>query len=252
MNRPALKSATPLSDALAALGFPKPKDGAFLCAGGCGTRLAFPCACDPCAAKNDRRMRRDALVDARNSIPETFRWATLTAPELRARIRKPAAIAKASEYVRDLPLVTVVTGVTRSGKTNLVCAMLHAVIEAGVTSNEEAFRKARGSRFVSAKSLVGRRGDSDEELLDAAVGASVLVLDDMGKELDGCPPGTPLAAQRIAPIVDVIDKRHNTGRPTLIASWWGPQDVERRYGGGTSGRMFHGDRVRHIDLGGTE
>ena len=78
-------------------------------------------------------------------------------------------------------------------------------------------------------------GEGEAPLLAAAYRASVLVLDDVGQDLD--------LRMAVNPVVDVIRERHAAGRTTWVTTFLAPEAFEKAYGSGTARRVFDGAAV---------
>ena len=99
-------------------------------------------------------------------------------------------------------------------------------------------RIARGARFVAARAL---RGDSvaTAAAREMAKAATVLVLDDVGDELDSAPEGSGWIPDRVAGTREVIDHRHKEPRlRTIITTWLAEERMAAYYGGGTAKRVY--------------
>jgi DNA replication protein DnaC len=199
--------------------------------------------CGDCEAAERRGRRLAALRVARSSIPPAFR--DLDEQEVRSRTSlSPDIMIQAQQAMSRSRLVLV--GRSGFGKTTLACWLLGRVIEAGVDGGQEAFDHGRRARFVDAPSLCRAVrdhpfGHGRAPLVTQAVRASVLVLDDVGQELE----------MRLAdnPVVEVVRELHAAGGQTWVTTFLVPEAFEEAYGSGTARRVF--DRAAVIALGAT-
>jgi DNA replication protein DnaC len=188
------------------------------------TSGAFCAACRPGAI----RERREAhLRAARESIPAAFRGLRLGTKELSLRAPVPRNTLEEARVALAASRV-VLLGPTSSGKTSLISAMLGEVIDAGLDEHATArgFERAKRARFVDALTLrkaVSEHalGAGEAPLLRAAMFASILVLDDVGQDLQ--------LRTAMNPVVEVIRERHMQGRPTWITTFLARDEMTRAY-----------------------
>jgi hypothetical protein len=155
----------------------------------------------------------------RLSIPRRFVWATLDAPELRARSRESAI--EATRAALDKPVV-IWQGPSGSGKTSLACAGLRTKTE---------------GMFVSAWALARARsrhplGEGEPKLVSNAMTTPLLLLDDLGTE------GADWGA-----ICDVVLHRHDESLPMWTTTWLKLDEMTKRYGAGFARRASEGATV---------
>mgnify|MGYP000851019639 CR=1 FL=1 len=202
--------------------------GPYPCKLRCGRTTAMPGLCDACGAADDALRAAEAIAKrcASAGIPERFRWATgLDCPELRARVKLPAAIDAAKRI--DPNVSAVFFGAAGSGKTSLACAWLRGRIESG-----------QGGLFVPARAFRNLEKDRlDYDVTHKAIGARVLVIDDVGAELAGAQAGGHLAAQRAEGVRHVIETRHDRDRPTVITTGFPGKALAELYGSGVARRF---------------
>ena len=206
---------------------------------------AYTTVCAPCLECAARSARSDRLGAAGNPIPREYRWARFDAPEMAGRVR-PSAIAAAREAFGARTLV--LRGPAGAGKTSLAAAILREHLARGLTSDKlcDFACRARWSPSVDVAKL-DQWGRPDRGVVDAAIGASLLVLDDLGAE-------SPPAAFVISEIVlSRFDKR----RPIVVTTWLeddqpdpakGPLGLAQRYGGGVSRRLLEPGRATVLRL----
>jgi DNA replication protein DnaC len=167
------------------------------------------------------------------TIPKSFRWATLGAPELRQRVARVQAIAEGEAALSSGGLLLV--GPSGSGKTALACALLRAW---------EARNPRRRGMFAAAWRLGVARaeyglGQGEPPEVERAMAVALLVLDDIGSDRNA-----PTSA-----VTDVIFARANAGIPTWGTTWMNPQAVAQRYGDGIARRLYESGRVTIIACG---
>ena len=191
------------------------------CASGC-RELVYgggPCAKCERAAMESRRAERQA----RALVPAHFWWASFDAPELRARVKSDLAVAKAKQIAvtaRDV----VILGPPATGKTSLASAMLRAWL--GATRKAAAFRLA--CELASARIANALRGEAPH--VDEAMGASLLVVDDLGGE----------AVIPTSPLSEILQVRFAHERPTWVTTSMSKAEATARYGAGVARRIFDG------------
>lgn len=228
-----------------------PPLGAYPCKFRCGAILPRPGACDACWAVEERKTRSEGTADALASLPAGFLrdgWARLGNPRLAAAVGEGNVKRAVALLSAPLPVVVWMLGGAGSGKTSLAVAMAQRLIAQGVRDGGEAYHVARGVRFVSAVALVGSRGDADEAVLESAKRATVLVLDDMGKEFAGARGESGVAAQRALPTIELLDYRFNAGAPTIVTLAIQREAVQSVYGEGHARRLFDARLTKGWDM----
>ena len=216
-----------------------PPRGAYPCRGGCGGTLELPGVCDPCGTKVARQSQNDALVEAYTSIPETLRWARIDAAELAQRVKRlptgaDERIVARAAALAGVPLV-LLCGPSGSGKSSLACALLRHVIDSGrYPADASAARIGANARYASAITMVG---------LSAAMGASVLVFDDVGDAGESFK-----GSDENREIARVLSTRFELGRRTIVTTGVGREAWVRCYGDGIARRYWDAERVRVVKL----
>lgn len=185
--------------------------------------LAQNRACPECLLA---RQRKAALDPVYESIPKRFRWAIEAGPaELRQIDTKtnrprvdlsPAFLAGALE--RASGGCRMVVGSTGAGKTSFIVAALCAYVRRDWQARE-------GALFGSAFWLAGARsryslGKGEAPEVEAAMGASLLVLDDLGND----------AQDHRNTLSEILFKRHEDDLPTWITTGYPLAHLEQRYG----------------------
>lgn len=187
------------------------------------------CACGaqsarvPCWSCAEVQRTRAAHTEARRlaegTIPTRFGWARLAAPELASRVdsrRRPLAEVARAVLGADRVLLA---GGSGAGKTSLAVACMRERLAADV-------------RYVSAIRLGTARiqhaaGDGEPLVIDQALRARLLVLDDVGQEQN-----TSTNAVR-----DVIWQRHDASLSTWITTGLSLPELLTRYGDGARRRL---------------
>ena len=173
---------------------------------------------------------RVAIVEAAMAtVPPRYRWASFSAPELQQRVKNKAAIERARQAISKRGVV--LFGTAGSGKTVLACCMIRAVADAVLTVDEQAERLLRGALFVGAYDLAKSRlenplGKGEAKLVEQAMHASLLVIDDVGLE-----------RMRSTGIEEVLHHRHAEELPTWITTFLGVKALSERYGDGIARRI---------------
>ncbi len=156
-------------------------------------------------------------------------------PSLEARVARIEAIPESLGALRERRVVLV--GPSGSGKTSLAAAMLRC----WRTSADGCLR--RGG-WASAWRLVQARrqaplGQGECAVVQAAIDARLLVLDDLGDSAD------PTDTLRDV-VFDRAEREH--GETQLwVTTWMTPEQISARYGDGFSRRIFEGAVI--IDCG---
>jgi DNA replication protein DnaC len=187
----------------------------------CGTPSTRPRTCLACdaAQQAERKARRATAA----SMPIRYAWAfALDAPELFRR-----ADLAAVEQARALDLTRLdratLLGPATAGKTSLAVAI----------ANTWAIAHARPAVFVAAVDIgVARQqhrlGESDPHIIRQAMGAPLIVLDDIGQEVE---LGIPAVAH-------VILHRYDGAKPTIATSGLTVEQLVARYGAGVARRLI--------------
>lgn len=253
-----------------------PREGSYGCVRGCGQQTTLPGICSACGGRERRAEARQEFAGALSSIPEAFRWAAPDADDLakRARRLETETGARAPRDLAERIAVGVGTGrspfwtlrgPTGAGKTSIVCAALSAIVEAGIVAWLSApvpgsrrhavaepalVRIARGARFVPAIHILPPQdpGDDRPALFRMALYATVLFLDDMGKELSAREDAA-VTALRAAKTRELIEERWYARRPTVITTALPDESLLKVYDGGTFRRFAGDDQVKFLDWG---
>lgn len=237
--------------------FSSPAEGSYPCLDRCGTVLSYPGVCQDCYERAEGVGRRELLTTARKSIPALWRWARWDAPEMPSRVlggntalvqrMLPVIAEKARRLLAEHGLV-VFWGDSGVGKTSFATALLQELIDAGERQGVDRrnLDRAARSRFLDAGAIadlenisreIGDKKDvEDKEFFERR--ASVLVVDNLGFELNGCPPNTPLGAMRAQLSKKIVSTRISEGRDLIVTMWMTQQEASRAYGGGFARLLF--------------
>ncbi len=197
------------------------------------TAPSFDHTCPRCAETTCRRglcpacedaqhAVREALLATNLSIPPRLAWATgLDVPELPERVSAPAIAQVRGLDLKRLDRVTLV-GPAGGGKSSLAVALAHAWARAN----------AHPAFFVAAADLgVARQqhalGDGEAGLVRQAMGAKLVILDDLGVEPD---IGAPAIAH-------VLHHRYDRQRTTIATTGLTIEQLASRYGAGVARRL---------------
>lgn len=196
----------------------------------CGIIIDWPGACDKCAARWHRQRETEDSQEALSTIPDRFAWAKFSAAEHTTRVNAVCSRAARTAFPELLKSprdkdALILFGAAGSGKTTIAVAILQQL----VAKMPEVGARAR---FVSAIDIAWARQGSGfghrPRLLDAAVHASVLFVDDLGAEPANLKDG----------IVELVQDRHNANKPTVYTTWQERTEIETRYGGGVGRRIY--------------
>lgn len=98
--------------------------------------------------------------------------------------------------------------------------------------------RARGLRFVTAHNLLtSNQRDVDDDAVESAQRASILLLDEVGEELGSAERGKYLSAARSPAVTSVIKHRWNAEKRFFASTPYLPDKLETMYEGGTFRRL---------------
>lgn len=253
--------------AMAALALPPAGSGA-RCAR-CGAPLTRPGICDACGRILAEGEHAQRLARWLRTIPGRYRdvsWEAL--PTLRREDGAPRVTLSPGSSLSGLRGLLsrahriVLLGPAGSGKSTIAMAVLRERWEAADRdlaqaqarlASAPAFRAGRSlplprlrertHRFVLASTLrepERRADDRRVHPLELALGADVLVLDELGTELEGAQEGTGLLAQRMGPACAVVAGRFDHGRDTIITTGLDRAKIAKLYDDRVARRAFEG------------
>lgn len=163
---------------------------------------------DIVAFEEEQRQATARSVLATSFIPKRYRDAKPTDFDPDSRVYKYAM------WVKPNAKGAFIEGVTGAGKTHAACAI----------ANWYA-RHGRSVRFVQSVDLVNALmhpySESDRDLVRQARNASLLVIDDLGKEA--------VTAKTLPEIYGFIDARYANRRTTVITTNYSPTQLQSRY-----------------------
>jgi hypothetical protein len=176
--------------------------------------------------------RKEALAALERTIPPAYRWASFSAPELPLRV--PASSIGVGQSSWREPRICVM-GICRAGKTSLAVAMLRQ----WVRSSERAAAFLHAYRLGVAR-IQHPAGHGEPEIVELAMRAPLVLLDDLGSERD----------HALSAVPDVIFERHAENRPTWVTTGLTRDQLVKRYGPGVVARIF--ERAKLIRVGCSE
>jgi DNA replication protein DnaC len=135
-------------------------------------------------------------------------------------------------------------GGTGTGKTYLAAAIVREVVTSGKPIK---FRRA-AQLYQAIRDSYGQQGVSEEEILRDYIEAPLLVLDDLGTG--------SLSDHERRYTLEVLDRRLNADRPTIITSNWNLDDISMRLDERVASRLsgfkivkFNGQDRRGVNHG---
>jgi hypothetical protein len=200
-----------------------------------GCRETYCDRCDRPRPKADREQIRQAFRSADvarvlERIPPVYAGAELTASWLVGLVGAQT-VGRCHQAIAE-PSVAFL-GPPGSGKSSLAAAMFRLVARAELDT-----KRLLGMRWVSSHKLAKARagqplGEGESPLVEMALDASVLVLDELGGE-------DPRYASAVG---EVLFERHAQALPTWVTTGVGNKEIATRYGGGIARRVFEGAAV---------
>lgn len=178
---------------------------------------------------------QSAIEQAVAKVPPAYAGAELDAAWL-SELVGGAALTRAREAF--LERAGALVGPPGSGKSSLAAAIFkHAARQ------ERETQRLYWYRWISSHKLAKARagqplGEGEAPLVEAALDASFLVLDELGGE-------DPRYASAVA---EVLYERYEQQRVTWVTTGVGPKEIATRYGGGIARRVFENAAV--FKLGG--
>jgi DNA replication protein DnaC len=210
----------------------------------CGAALGINARYCPIHAAEERERWRSSAIDAaRSSIPRRYRDHRFDSVIAQCKqadhderwVKDGRALVEARKSIDEPQLMLV--GPAGHGKTTLAGCICNAILDAAKPGCDDAVAaRAAGLFWVRATVLQQARrewklGQGESPIVTRAARATVLVIDDFGREVD-----TSAREQNV--VAEVIFERHEQHRQTLVTTWLTPEEVGQRYDGGTSRRLF--------------
>lgn len=187
----------------------------------------------PACLRAEREAR--ALERVHGTVPKRFKWA-LGADRATLLGRVKAAPELVDRAIANPPNGNMILlGDTAAGKTSLVVAMFDA------WARQDPLARV-GGEFTEAYWLAGARarhalGQGEAKIVETAMNATLLVLDDLGSEID----------DKRNVVQDVIFHRHNEDLPTWITSGFTIEQLVARYGSQVIRRVA--ESAKRVELG---
>lgn len=177
-----------------------------------------------------------ARADAKNRLYEDYRWAWET-KDIGPRVPQAAKHAHRFEETAEKPLV-IFTGPTGIGKTTLAVHWLRKSCE-GMIAIEE-YAKAKRIEILHTWELKQvyqrhRMGDGEPEPIERSIKASLLLIDELGKEDD------PSIVERI------IRERILKHAPTWCTTGLSSEKLRSIYDDAFMRRLFQGNLLIQVD-----
>ena len=223
MNDTKLPEIIASAQAIARLAVEPSKHRTYPCARCEGQMTTDTLYCPSCVRLNegDRKAAvREALLAAVPAYQRTF---AAQPGDPRYQVIGRATVALMSRGKGAL-----LSGPSGSGKTTIAAVLYrHFVMHA-------PYGQACQARWCQASDLSTARaehrlGAGEPPALARAIGASLLVVDELGTEDE---------RSNIADVRDVLLAREQ--RPTIVGTWMGPEQIAARYGAGVMRRFFEG------------
>jgi len=207
------------------------------CLAGCGASVGRRGQeCQPCAVAARRKRRADRLAFAYDSLRD-WPWCRFGDPTFEERTK---AVRHGVDVAREWSTVDrglVLLGPTGRGKTTLMVAIGLKILDA-VRDDDDATREdvdlAAGIRFAHASDIARARrgwplGKGDPPELTEAMDATLLLLDEMGREPEMDPT-----------MFELFDYRYRKGLPTIATSRLSALEIAKpeRYGPDGARRML--------------
>ncbi|WP_437948685.1 hypothetical protein WME98_50080 [Sorangium sp. So ce296] len=210
------------------------------CVAGCGTVVESDGQwCAPCARADRALLRAERVKAAYASLP-AWPWCRFDDPKFEAILRRAPDVLSAARAWIPSHGGLVLIGRTGIGKTAAMVAMAHRILDFArdnelpddKTDLPRRLRLIRTSDIIRATRNHPFGAGSDAPLLRTAYEASVLMLDDLGRE----PPDDKT-------IFDMLDHRYWAGLPTVVSTNLTRAEMHARYGEAGGRRICELGRV---------
>jgi DNA replication protein DnaC len=211
---------------------------------GCGKPLKINGRfCEQHATDERERWRAAAVATARDSIPLRYREHRFADVEAQCKKATPderwvkdgRAFAAARKSVNQMQLM--LQGPSGHGKSTIAGCICNAILDLATPGcGDSVAARAAGLFWVRAAALQQARrewklGGGEAPLVARSARASVLIIDDFGREAE---PGV----REQSAVAEVIFERHEQHRQTVVTTWLSPHEAAERYDGGTARRIF--------------
>ncbi len=184
-------------------------------------------------ARSERHSRFSEMGPIRDRLPRFL--VEPKAPELRTWIQHPVLLDVALRWTWGSGNV-VMLGSTGQGKTSAAGLLFRRLLRDGWRDGGAAWANAQGMRWCRAEQLEREMrahplGKGECQLYRDAIGAKLLVLDELGWEQDH------------KAIASVLAARYDRPNPTIITSGRTMAELRETYGDAVVRRMVQGGRV---------
>lgn len=200
---------------------------AFTCPKCCDRGIADGTICE-CKQTVLNQLVYEQLCDVSPARESSFENFELRYYGGRDRAAMGKVLESSQRYVREFGRQSqnlLFTGAPGLGKTHLSLAIAEGVVQAGHLV-----------MYVSAPHLMDQlelgkfqKDDAALEFREVIFGCDLLVIDDLGTEL--------VTRYTQAEVYDLVNHRMNTGKPTIINTNLGLQEIERTYGSRVHSRL---------------
>jgi DNA replication protein DnaC len=229
--------------AMEGLGDSDPSEPAVCRTEGCGSILP-PDRYGTCAACEQVLIRGDYLKALKKHweamIPSQFYWAKFDSVEFRSRVKISTVDL---DKLRSWRGGVLLRGASGMGKTSLAVAKLRQIMtdakNAVDASHWGIYRRGLRTEFVTALALAqathehGSGRSSRAPIVNKALHASVLVLDELGME-------TNIYKSSAASVLEVMHTRNANQAPMIVTTYLARKDLEKLYGDGIARRLEQG------------
>jgi len=200
------------------------------------------------AAYRDKWARQDAAKAERESTPrgrriEAAREFLQTKLPKMLQVQSNVLRARCSDEVLEVVDAwqwdagsLLLCGPTRIGKSTACGVLVRRLLSAGIRAGtDEAgtklWERARRIEWAHASDLANARkrhplGENEAPVIESACRASLLILDDLGWDIEP------------APICDVLNKRYERGAPTIVTTGLEAARIFERYSEAVARRIF--------------
>ena len=228
MDKELQESKVHLNSLMAEAGITKDDlEPAFTCPKCCDRGIADGTICE-CKQTVLNQLVYEQLCDVSPARESSFENFELRYYGGRDRAAMGKVLESSQRYVREFGRQSqnlLFTGAPGLGKTHLSLAIAEGVVKAGHLV-----------MYVSAPHLMDQlelgkfqKDDAALEFREVIFGCDLLVIDDLGTEL--------VTRYTQAEVYDLVNHRMNTGKPTIINTNLGLQEIERTYGSRVHSRL---------------